>query len=425
MQKRALKSLSLALLGSTVMVSAAAAQDTDQVMAVYDRYRPDLSAEGIRSGGFLFRPTIAAEGKFDSNIYADNANEVDDFIAIIKPSFRMDSNWNNNSLSFYADAAIGKYSDSGDEDYEDFKVGSYGRLDISRGSNIFYDLSFSKEHEDRGSADNQSQLAPTEYDVLKAVVGFERDEGIVSLAIDGSYEKRDFDDVGTAGQAGFLDNDSRDRDTLKGSVRVGYELNPEYEAFVKFTAVKVEYDLSRTAGNTLRDSDGWDVVGGLAMNITGKTEGEFYVGYVKRDWDNIGFNDVSDFKFGASILWSGDITSARIGVNRDVTETSVAVGGLPAAGIVTTNYSLRLEHELRRNLLLNADTSFTKMNYTEAAGATGTRTDDVFSIGAGMRYLWNRNLSLNADYKYGERAAGVPFFDYDRHSFIVSLSAQW
>lgn len=430
MRKNAFKTITLALLGSTVLGASAAVAQDDQVLSIYERHRPDYSALGVRSGGFLFHPEISAEGKFDSNIFADNANEVDDFIAIISPSFRLQSDTNNNSFSIFAGADIGKYSDNSNEDYEDFNVGASARIDISRGTNIFADLSFDEKHEDRGSPDESSQLAPTIYSTLTAKAGFKRDEGLLSFAVDGSYAKSDYDDVGTTGQVGFLENDDRDRETLTGTVRLGYDLNEDYEAFVKFTAVKVDYDNSQLEGGPRRDNDGWDIVGGAAFDISGKSKGEFYVGYIKRDWDSATLaadGNVSDFTFGASLLWVGDLTSLKLSVDRGVTETTAQPNDFvdqtddpSAAGLLTTRFGARVEHELQRNLLLSADASFTKMDFVNTF-----RKDDVIDAGVGFKYLVNRTFSLNADYKYGERASDQPFSDYDRHSFMVSLTAQW
>jgi len=423
MQQNGIRNLALALLGSTLLVPAAVAQSNDeQVMSVYERYRPDLSASGLRTGGFLFYPTATVDGKFDSNIFATEEDEVDDFITIIKPAFALVSDWNNSSFSVFGSADIGRYSDNGAEDFEDFKFGASGRIDISRGSNITVDFGYSDLHEDRGSPDAAGSVAaPTQYSTLNAAIGFKRDEGIVSFAVKGTYEDKDYDDALLIG-GGSFENDDRDRETVTGSVRLGYDLNEDYEAFVKFTTLAVKYDDSRLDGGPLRDSDGWDVVGGTAFNIGGKSEGEFYVGYVKRDWDSASLSDISDFKFGASVLWSAsELTSVRVAVDRDVTETTVrSVNGKPSAGILSTLYSVRLEHELRRNMLLNANASYSDMDFVNIG-----RQDFMTSFGLGGKYLLNRTFSLNADYSYKKRATGVDNQDYKRHAFIVSLSAQW
>ena len=83
-------------------------------------------------------------------------------------------------------------------------------------------------------------------------------------------------------------------------------------------------------------------------------------------------------------------------------------------------YSVRVEHELRRNVLMNVNGSYNILDFQNIG-----RDDHMTKFGGGMRYMFNRNLSLNADYQYDKRATGVVNQDYKRHSFIVSLGAQW
>jgi len=434
MKTSAMKNAVLALLGTTMMVPAVAAQEGSdtQITSVYERSRPDFDAAGIRTGSFLFYPTIDLDGKYDSNIFAsDEANtpDVSDFVAIVKPSFALTSDWNRNFFSITAGADIGRYIDEGSEDFEDYNVGASGRVDMSHGSSISMDLSYADKHEDRGSPDSVgTQESPTKYSELAASVGYQRDEGMFSLALDGDYIKKDYDDAPLIG-GGVLENDDRDREEYTGSARVGYHLNEDYEAFVKFTTVAVEYD---TRDGVLRDSDGWDVVGGAAFNVGGATEGEVYVGYVKRDFDSASLEDISDFKFGASLLWNATgLTSVQVAVDRTVVETTTpaenAAGATVfASGILSTLYSVRVEHELQRNLLLEASVSYNEMDFVNTL-----RNDDLTNAGVGVKYLMNRNLSLGLNYDFGKRSSNTDTFtpvqnsDYDRHAVIASITAQW
>jgi len=420
------KSLVAGLLVTTALVPGVVAQDAEEtVQSVYERYRPDFSATGVRAGGFLFYPTLSVEGKFDSNIYAkdeDVAEEVDDFITIIKPALSLSSNWSSHYFAVNAGAELGRYADNGTEDYEDFNLGASGRLDISRGSNIVADLTYADGHEDRGAPDAVgNQEEQTKFRVLTAHAGFKRDEGLVSFALDGTYQKKDYEDAPLNG-GGFLENDDRDREEVSASIRLGYDLNDDYEAFVKLTTSATDYRLDPRDGRNVdevKDSDGWEIVGGAAFKLGGKTEGEVYVGYISRDFDAGEDNDVSDFKFGASILWSAtDLTSVKVAVDRNVIETSLA------AGILNTSYALDIEHELRRNLLLKAGVSYSDMEFLNAS-IVPPRNDDVTKLTLGGKYLLNRNFSLGADYVYDQRSTTAVDQDYNRHAFMVRLGAQW
>ncbi|MCK0069375.1 outer membrane beta-barrel protein [Kordiimonas laminariae] len=425
MKSTVLKLAATALLGSTAMATAAFAQQSDeQVQSVFERYRPDYTSVGIRTGSFIFSPTIGAEGKFNSNIFAqdnDSVDTTDDFIAVIKPSLALVSDWNRGFLSLTADADIARYADNSTEDFEDIRLNAQSRIDITRGSNITFNVGYSDLHEDRGAPDsNGQQDRPTTFSIFSTDVGYTRDEGLVSFAVTGSYENFDFDDTGLVG-GGIFNNDDRDRERTEGTVRVGYDLNEDYEAFVKFAALKVKYDDSREDGGPLRDSDGWSVVGGAAFDLGGKSEGEFYVGYQKRDFDSASLGDSSEFIFGASVLWAATgLTSVKLGVDRDVNETTVGQNGLFASGTLDTSFSLRAEHELQRNVLLGADVSYTKQDYIGVG-----REDDVYLVGAEAKYLMNRLLSMKASYNFEKRNTNADQQDYNRHVFMVGLTAAW
>jgi len=296
------------LLASTALAPAAFGQDqsaeADAVTSVYERYREDYNAPGIRSGSFLFYPSISAGAKYDSNIYAQESGVTDDFIAVIKPSMAFVSDWNSDALQVFADADIARYADNGSEDYDDFNVGASGRKDISHGTEIHADILYSDGHEDRGSADAVgNQVAPANTSTFKASIGFKRDVSVLSLAVDGSYQKLNFDDVALNG-GGTLNNDDRDRDRKKVKARVGYELADGREAFIQAAMDRVEYDNSKEDGGPQRNSDGYEVVAGAAFDLTGKARGEVFAGYMKRAYDSDTLGSTDGINFGAELLWN-------------------------------------------------------------------------------------------------------------------------
>ena len=405
----------------------------DQVVSVYERARPDFSAPGARSGSFIFNPTIDAGGRYNSNIFArragatvQNPGEIDDFIWSVKPGFSLSSDWSQNFFQLTGNADLSRYTDNPNEDYSDFNIGANGRIDIERGMNITYGASFTNQHEDRGSPDtNGAQDELTTFDRFTANVGFERDQSIASFAAEVNYESLSFSSPALVG-GGVLNNTDRDRERYAGSVRLGYELDQYYEAYVQLEANRVEYDDSQADGGPQRNSDGWEITGGAAFDITGTSYGEFYVGYLKQNYDSNSLANIDSFTFGASMLWNPTgLTSVRVGVDRGVQETVAfaqdAQGNAAlVSGILGTSYRVDFEHELQRNVLLQGGIGLTTSNFEGSV-----RNDDLYSAGFGVRYLMNRNLSLNANYDWDYRSSNAATQDYKRHIFMLNLTAQW
>ncbi|WP_020400355.1 outer membrane beta-barrel protein [Kordiimonas gwangyangensis] len=418
------------LLGATALTPAAYGQDAaaegDQVKSVYDRARPDYDAPGVRTGSFLFYPKATVEAAYKSNIYAEESNVTDDFIVSVKPSFNLVSDWNSSFFALEAKADVGRYLDNGSENFEDYSVGMNGRKDISYGTDIHANASYNRGHEDRGAADSPGAAAEQVFfDVLTAGIGFKRDVSVLSFAVDGEYTNRNFQDSERVGGGPAINNDDRDRERFKGIVRVGYELSDGYEAFVRLTADRIKYDDSTEDGGPNRNSDGYEVVGGAAFDLTGKAKGEFYGGYMKRSYDSATLDTTDGVKFGAALLWNATgLTSFRASVDRSIEESTLSeqIGGSEvfASGYVSTAISLRAEHELRRNVLLMAEGGYTKMDYQRI-----TREDDVLKGRVGFKYLVGRNMNVNAGYNLDYRNSSIQGQDYTRHSFMVGLTGQW
>ncbi|WP_417466069.1 outer membrane beta-barrel protein [Kordiimonas sp.] len=422
--------LATLLLGSTSLAPAAFAQDTaaegDAVTSVYERSRPDYDAPGIRSGSFLFYPAVGVEGKYNSNIYAEESNVTDDFIVAVKPSFNLVSDWNSSYLEVFAKADIGRYLDNGGENYEDYGFGLNGRKDISYGTDFHGNVAYDQKHEDRGSPDAVGNASePTQFSVMAASLGFKRDVSILSFAVDAEYVKRNFDSVALNG-GGVRNNDHRDRDRRKGTLRIGYEMADGYEAFVRGSMDRIEYDDSKQNGGPQRNSDGYEAVVGAAFDLTGKAKGEFYVGYMKRAYDSDSLDNTDGINFGAELLWNATgLTSFQGTVKRSIEETTVGGNNsngvfVNSSGIVATLFSGRVEHELRRNVLLNADVSYTRQNFELT-----TREDELWGAKLGLKYLLNPNFDINAGYSYDYRDTTTQGQDYQRHSFRVGIKGQW
>ncbi|WP_262693202.1 outer membrane beta-barrel protein [Kordiimonas aquimaris] len=425
MKFRTLSSMT-AILASMGVSYAVSAQSSEQVVSVYERQRPDYSVKGGRSGSFLFKPTLDVAGSFDTNIFAQESNETDDFIARIKPGFDLSSDWNNNSLSFFGNADFGRYFDNTRENYEDIWLGASGRIDISRGTSLSANIGYTDLHEDRGSPDALGQQAnQTTYSTFTAGVGFLRDEALVSFAANAKYEDSNYDDVGLVG-GGTLNNDDRDRQRYSGDVRIGYEIDEFYEAFLRVSANRVEYDNSQEDGGPQRNSDGYEIVAGAAFDLTGTSQGEVFAGYINQEYDSDSLSDIGDFTFGASLLWNPTgLTSVRGAISRTVTETIVAdldPTGAPAqaSGILGTVFDLQLEHELQRNVLLKGTATYIKQDFQNTV-----RDDDLFNASLGASYLINRNFSFDATYTFNYRDTTTLRQDFKRHIFMLGLKAKW
>jgi hypothetical protein len=389
--------------------------DPDRGETVTSRRRPELEPLGIGVGGFLLRPAIAVEEMYNSNIFATDTAEEGDFITRVLPALILESNWSRHILRLRADADLGFYADNSAEDYIDYRAGAEGRLDIDRDAWLTASADYRHLHEDRGSPDDVAGDGPTEFDTILVTGGYYQTLGRFRTRLVGTFENLDFDDVDALG-GGLINNDDRDRIEAEGTLRVGYEIVPDYEAFVQGSYNVRDYDDPVDDAGFNRDSDGFGIVAGLRVDFGGITFGDFFAGYRQQDYDDPAFGTLSGLDAGAMLTWNvTPLTTLVGGVRRTVEETTSAGSG----GFFGTEFSLRVDHELLRNLVLGLDGRYVVRDYDGI-----DRSDDYFELGFDALYMMNRNLYLSAGYEYRDRSTNVVGEDYSQHVALVRLTLQ-
>jgi hypothetical protein len=395
-------------------------QELERGSTVRDRSRPETDPRGLRAGGFLLFPSLTVRETYDTNIFAARNNEEGDFITGIQPSLVAASQWSNHELNFQAGADQGIYAENSDENYLDWNVGVDGRLDVTRDTNLFAGASWNNGHEERGSPDDVNGEEPTEFDVASLTLGGEHAFNRLSLNLANTYDRYDYDDVGTAG-GGTINNDDRDREIYQSTLRGSYEIQPRFSAFIEGSYNIRDYDAAQTDAGLNRDSEGFGVSVGSAFDLTGITFGEVSVGYLSQSYEDAALDDVSGVSASANLTSNvTPLTTVSLDVSSSVEETTVSAGNNAAAGSFGRSINLRVDHELLRNVLLNADAGFVNKDYEGV-----DRMDNTFTLGLGADYLASRYLNLGAGYEFTTRRSDFAAVEYDKHLFFVSGTLQY
>ena len=396
---------------------AAGAQEEPQRNAtVTDRFRPEFSPIGMKQGGFLILPKVHVSESYDDNILAADTGTKDDFITTVEPAVNVVSQWSQHALNFNAQGRIAHYASNSDEDFYNFTLGAAGRIDITRDSYVDGGVSYRSAFEERTSADDAGGSEPTEYSVVTPKLGLFNRWNRVSLLIRGQAEVHNYDDV-TASSGALVDNDDRDRMRYEGSVRLGYEIVPQYEAFVQTNYNKIDYDQDIDSSGFNRDSDGYEAVAGLRIDITNVLFGDVFAGYRKQNYDDASLEAIDGVTYGGALTWNPTrLTTVVAAITRNIQETTQA----DASGYFATEYRASVDHEVLRNLIVGATTSYT-VNQYKGNG----RDDDDLGAGVYARYLMYRNLYLSASYSYQQRESNVASADFDKNVFMLRLETQF
>lgn len=381
--------------------------------------RPGDSYEpiGVRLGGFRLFPVLELVEQYNSNIFATDNGTQDDFITVVRPALDLRSDWNNHMLNLFASGALGFYADHGREDFQDYRFGFEGRLDIQRNWNVYGGAQFNRLHEERGDPNATSFSKPNRYNRITANLGYYQKFNRFSVKLDTRFD--DFTYVNNRGATvGAISNPDRDRSEYTETLRLGYEFIEKYEVWVQGGLNQRNYDNRVDSAGFRRSSRGWEVVGGATIDFGGITQVEAFLGYRDQNYDDSRLGHIRGPVFGLTAYWNPRVPIVvRPYIRRTVEETVSTVH----SGYWSTAFGVNVDYDFRPNIKVTAGLSHTTLDYKKAKGAVGAfgRTDDYLRFEVGLRYLPTENFFVGPAYQYTSRDSNIGGADFGRH--VVSL----
>lgn len=409
--------------------SSLAYDSKDDAEVTKERKSSEYAQQGIHTGSFTVMPKLDIDNQYDTNIYKQDRsrNPVDSYIAHFRPGFNVSSGWSRHALNLRFDTDFTEYASHGDQNnYQDIFTRVDGRLDVLRDSHLDTGFAYNSVHEDRGSPDQINGSGPTFYDT-KAVDAFyihKLNRMSVKTGLD--TIRYDYQDTFTSLNS-VLAMSSRNHWEYAPSIRLGYEIQPEYEAYVKFVYKEADYDslvLSNGSGTAYnRNSTGYNALGGFAFDLTELITGDMSVGYLQRSYEDPRLSNISGINGFVDLKWRPTaLTTVNGKFSHDINETTQT----GVAGVLATGLSLNAEHELMRNVILSAGGSFTNNDYQGfVVPNLVNRNDKVYGGNVGAKYLLNRNLSTGLSYTYQSRDVNYQFSNYEVHQVMLNLRGQF
>lgn len=423
--------LIISMLSAASCGSALAYDTKDDAEVTTERQRSDYSQQGIHAGTFIVLPKLDVTNQYDTNIYKrDKAvfKEVDSYVAHFRPGVDVRSNWNQHALNLSFDSDITQYATQPDQNnYQDLRTRLDGRLDVVRDSHLDGGFAYNSLHEDRGSPDQINGKGPTFYDTKVFDAFYWHKLNRLSLKGGMDAIRYDYQNVQTSFADAPLLMATRNHWEYAPSIRLGYEIQPEYEAFVKFIYKQADYDtktLSSGAGKAYnRNSTGYNALGGLAFDLTDLITGDMSVGYLQRDYTDAQLKSISGINGFVNLKWRPTaLTTVNGKLSHDILETTQE----GVAGILATGINLGAEHELMRNVILSAGGNFSNLDYQGHTVANLVdRNDKMYGGNVAAKYLLNRNLSTDLAYNYQNRDANYIFSNYEVHQIMLNLRGQF
>jgi hypothetical protein len=385
----------------------------------------DFKPLGVRAGAFMLHPGVQLAAQWTDNAFYANTDLRSDTIYHVRPYISAQSTWSRHSLNVSLAADIAFYNKYSERNYEDYFFGINGRVDVKNRSFFTYSLDYMNLHEGLNNRTSEQGIEPTRYDLYGGRLAYDHTFNRVSLAATIGWNRFDFDDVIKV-DGEVIDNDDRDRETTSYTFKAAYQIRSDKQVFVRFNGYDTKYDQQFDRNGYDRTGSGYSIDGGISFSVTGRLNGDVFATYYNRDFDDPRLESNSGWLLagGAGLEWNPTaLTSVYGRIASSVQDTTDA----NSSSYVNTMLSLRVDHELRRDLQLNGFLAYSINDYDSIdLTAENLRTEDnIFRAGLGLNWFINRHLYLNASYSYETLASSLLNDDYATNNIWLVLGLEY
>lgn len=379
-----------------LMASTAVAQDgnfysRDKYESVTDRTQPKFDPEPVRLGAFLVDSSLQAGVTATDNALASQTDEESDLIVRLGGAASLKTNWAVHEIAADVSAFRNEYLDLGDESSNDIRASLRGRLDATRDVSLYGAVFAEDRAEPRTAlADSIGLDRPVELTRVGFTVGANYVNDRVRWTNEAGWAEMNYKDGKRAGTNVNFDQDYRDRSEITARTRLSYAVTPDFAVYGQAVGRDLQYNKVQLLGGDLRkrDSKGYTIAAGIDFELQSLIRGDINVGFLNENKDNPFFEDVDGLSVDGRMQWFPTrLTTVGFNAGRSV----VDIGVLESPSAVQTIVGARVDHELRRNIILSAYGNVQNYDYEEI-----DRKDEVFDLGVGATYKVNKRVHLEA-----------------------------
>jgi hypothetical protein len=385
-------------------------------VTVVSRLRPELNPGGIRAGSETFYPALEEGIGYDDNVLSA-PSPVGSWVTSIHPSLLLKTVSVRDSLTAFAEI----------EDRRDLDAVAQSRIDgraMLSGSTLVGNdqigiaFEYLHSHEDRSDIDALPTDHPVPFRVATVRASYAWISGAWTLTPGLDISSWQFGDATIDGRPS---NESyRDRLVFQGSATLAYEMAPQRSILLIARTIAQDYTHTLPA-QVSPASTGYQFLAGLEYAEDSVWRYRFLFGGEYREFATTAYAGHGGLIAEAELAWMptglSTVTAALVRRIEDAAQEGIAE-------FTYNRATLRLDHELRRNLLLNGVITLQRADFA------GGVQQSSWSAGAGITWLMNRRVSLLATYDFvAQRGTGNPSLqlpgNFKRDTALLTMRLGW
>jgi hypothetical protein len=359
---------------------------TQDGVTVQSRLHPDQMPLGLRAGDFRFWPSLSEGFGYNSNVLAGSPARGS-WQIVTEPSLTIASDWSRDAFGAAASLQSIQYLSLPGQDRTNASLSTGGRVDIGQ-DQLTMGIAHLSGHEDRGQIDTLPSDQPIAFQLDDARASYAWTDGRWSLTPTAQLSNWTYDSTTILGAP--ASQSYRDRLVAQGSVTLRYERAPLRNLLFVVRALNQDY--TRTpAGQPTPDSTAFQALAGFDYDDNAVWRWRLLVGGESRQFASSLYAQQNTLIAEAGVTWfpSGD-TSVGAMLSRETADA--AQQGV--SGLTYTAARLSIDHEILRNLLVNASIGLQRVAFFQGGSqVAGT---------GGIGLVWVMDRSMRVAFTYNE-----------------------
>jgi hypothetical protein len=358
---------------------------------------------GLRVGQFIVQPSVDQSVGYDSNPRNEPGGAGSAYSRSVA-RVNLQSNWLRHELRGTAQAGYTAYKSASDLDAPDLAADIAARVDARRDLRLDLAARAALESESPGDPELPDGISGRPTIVrFGGTVGATYKPGRPSATIAALADRYVYEDA-ELNNGGTLDNSDRTYTAYELRLRTGYELSTTLEPFIETSVNTRRHDESIDDLGIRRGSDGYEVAVGTRFEPSELFTMEAKVGYRQQRPDETTLPDIDGLVADGSLIWRPSaLTTVTLNADTSVSETTLQ----GSSGALVRTVGARVDHALRRNLLLTGSLLFTRSDYA----GLDYRIDET-NAELGLEYRLTRTLAVHGRVAHEDYRTTIPGEDY-------------
>ncbi len=353
-------------------------------VTVQSRARPDAEPPPNRVGGFLVKPQLEESVGYDDNVF-NGPNRRGSWLVGTSGSLLIGSGWSRHAFGVFLSATDTRYLGQSLQSRTDGTVSFGGSLDIGR-DKLTLGVAHLSLHENRSDLNALASDRPVGFRVddirLSYAAAFDR----LTIVPEAELSVWHYGDTTVLGQ--FARQAYRDRSLLRGGTTLRYEFAPLRNVVLVARALSQRY-LEPQPNRPSLNSTGYQVLVGLDYDGDTVWRARLLAGGETRRFPAAQYRAHTAMIAEGELTWNPTgMTTVRASLTRSI-EDAAQEG---VAGFTYTTGKLGIDHELMRDVLINASAGLRHAAYLQGGQQSGA------SFGTGATWLFNRYARVSATY---------------------------